>query len=310
MTEQKTATRNTLVWFALIICMLVFLATCGGAYLWQRMQYQQLNDKISRLNESTQLNQAKYTDITNSINNLQQKLNDNQAQLDKLLTNNKAVGLYEINELVGIANQQLLLYSNIKGALNVLSYTQQLINSNDAPDLVELKLALAKDILKLQNENGVDSTNIVATLETLHQDIVMIPLITDISDADKLQLNQGKTKWQQLYTNVINGLLSLVRVTPVASGTKDLALMANSELLVRQNIEFQFLSAKLALFTHNQLAYTSSLANIKLYLTNYFQVTPLASVSQKRLSELMDSNISIGDININATLTALSHISR
>lgn len=310
MTEQRVK-GNGLIWFSFILLVIMIIGAGLVAYVWQTWQMKQLNNNLLAINQLAKASQLQNTTLATRVTNLEQEVVADKQQINTLLANNNAVGIYQINELVSIANQQLLLYANVRGALNVLTYTSELLTNNNQANLVGLKLALAKDINKLQNESSTDTTVIVASLDNLSHNLANIPLITELSNAEEPIVQQdANNKWQQVYTNIIDKLLSLVRITPVASNTKELVLLPNAEALVRQNINLQLLNAKLALFAHNQKAYIDSINKLKHYLITYLQPGNMATVSENTLNDLAAHDIDVTDLNINNTLDALSSISK
>lgn len=216
--------------------------------------------------------------------------------------------LADIEQVVLSANQQLQLNGNIKAAIIALRNADARLQAIDKPQFTNLRRALNADIQRLQALPEVDTVGITLRLDNLIAQVDQLPL----ADDREIPAQAPKTAkpvpvgqvtrfvlemWQEL-----QGLVQIRRLD-----TPDSALLVPEQsYFLRQNLKLRLLTARIALFAHDEVSYKSDLSAAKSWLTRYFNVSDKRTeTSIMQIDKLIDSPVSIQLPGLSLSLTAL-----
>lgn len=292
-----------------IIALLIALSVAGASGYFY---YQSLLIAQSFRREIKQLNQQLVATRELSVvhfNQLQQNLTDTQNTLAKLSGAKLALVNYQVNELVGLANQGLLIYHDIPGAITLLNEALNVLGGNNNPAFAALKLAISADLERLRQLPVLDSVVINGQLDGVLSQLGTLHLVSHnlLTKADPSSTNVKKSNWQLFLDNIRDTLADLIRVSK-AQTTAQLALLPDQEVIIRTNLKLDILSARLALLQHDNSSWRYYLANAQNLLNQYFVQDSAVINITTTLNKL--SNLPVGSegANIDATLGALNKL--
>ena len=216
--------------------------------------------------------------------------------------------LTDIEQMVLSANQQLQLNGNVKAALIALQDADARLQAINKPQFTHLRRALNADIQRLQALPQVDTVGITLRLDNLMAQVDQLPLSSDheipvpapvrskpvpTDLADRFALET----WQEL-----KGLVQIRRLD-----TPDNALLAPEQsYFLRQNLKLRLLTARIALFAHDETSYKADLIAAKTWLTRYFNVRDERTANSiAQIDKLIRSSISIQLPSLDASINAL-----
>ncbi|BBP02077.1 uroporphyrinogen-III C-methyltransferase [Sulfuriferula nivalis] len=299
---------------ALIIAVLA-LAFAGWQWWQTRVELSTLRIEVSqRLTTANDAAQASRTlsqqtadnsrDMAIRLGEIQAKLADSQNQqlaLEALYRDMSKsrddATLADIEQTVLTANQQLQLAGNVKATIIALQNADTRLQSIDKPQFTNLRRALKADIQRLQSLPQVDTVGITLALDSLIANIDSLPLSSDHeipatspTVAPKLTTVGAAHEFSQEMWHEIKGLVQIRRVD-----TPDNALLAPEQsYFLRQNLKLRLLTARIALFAHDETSYKTDLIAAKTWLAQYFSTHDSRTAkASKQIDSLIGSPISI-----------------
>lgn len=263
----------------------------------------------SKLN-SQQTQKIAALSAENSLLNQQIKqLNQNQValqeQVDKTnkTVNNGDMVLYQLNSLISGANQSLLLYHDYASAIKQLNYAKQILISVSDPLLLQLKINLTTDLDNLQAKNNFDGTMLATQLDQLYQNITQLNVAAPITLQNQ-QDSQPSSAWQRFIVNIKQSIFGLIKVVKTNPNSAEV-LIPENELVVRQHLQLDILSARQALLNQNAALWKSSLDDAY-NLTQRFFSDDLARQKELLLiQQLRETALGINQPTLDLTMQAL-----
>lgn len=291
-TKNKLARFNLL----LILLILVGIGAVGyyGFYFWQDTE-----SKINRLNLATKII---LVENSKTINNLDKRVDALQSNLS--LMSSSKVEVYQVSELIALANQVLVVYGDVNGALRLLNFAQSQLSANNNSIFDNLKKSLGYDIATLSRANVIDKVALSGEIDSLSDGVLALHL-ESIDTSIKPQINLNDTKLHKFLNNIKDTLYSVVSIS--RTHQKEILLPTNEDI-AKANIRFDLLSAKIALFNHNQKSWIYNLQNASSEMNTYFYEYAGFNVINAKLMELMQINVATDGININETIDAVNKI--
>jgi uncharacterized protein HemX len=317
--EQQGKSGGTLLAVIAVLLSLLTAAFCGYVYYIGINQQNYLANQLTNLNHGINLDKTK---LNNQLQLLDNNVSGLESQVHSItaVTNNNLV-LLQLNQLIGMANQSLVVYSDSKSALKLLDYVAMMLEGKTQAQYVEVKAAVNSDITKLTALQYVDATVLVTKLNALNIQISDLPLI-DYDKANKtsqLSVESGQgtvitatsaastSLWSKFWHNLKKDLQSIVVISSTDSA-KALQLLPDKEIIIRENIKLYLLNAKIAVLQHDQASWVFNLQSIKTDLTTYFSKSSINTALIGNLDELINVNITLSGANIDASIKALNKL--
>lgn len=282
------------LWLILLIFVGLGAICFYGLYFWQ-----DLNGKITRINLATKII---LMENSKSINGLNTRVDVLQSDL-KLMTSSK-VEVYQISELISLANQVLVVYGDVNGSLRLLGYAQNQLSANNNPTFDVLKKALGHDIENLSRANTIDRVLLSGEVDSLSDGVLALHLEGKEVPA-KSTINVHDTKLHDFLMNIKNTFSGIVQVSK--TNQKEILLPTNEDI-AKENIRFDLLSAKLALLNRNQKSWSYNLQNVSSDLNTYFYEYAGFKEINSKVEELIKIDVAMDNININETINAMNKI--
>ena len=249
---------------------------------------------------------SKKTDVLVSANTINQaNFNDTLKNFDtriKALSGNQnSVLIFQINQLISLANQGLIVYGNVSGAIRLLNNVLNILQSNNDPLFTSIKFAIASDIQKLDASSNVDEIIINSKLMNISNLLSSL----SINNQQGLANQNNETKLHKFLWNIKTSILDFIKVkrNDVISTPEEFDFAINS-------IKIDLIGAKLSLFERDDVGYKSNLKNARQSLNvNFANYRGFEQIDSK-IAELQNININNSDISINATIKELNNLTK
>lgn len=215
----------------------------------------------------------------------------------------------EAQYLVRLANQKLLIGTDIGSAVELLDDADELLFELGYPEARSARQALASDILRLEQVRQVDYQGIyfrLSGLVSLVSDLPM-PEIQSLEDdigADEVVSDQpGWKRWWQSFVSRLEPFFIIRR-------DSDAETMLSSEQLELQKLRVQILlhEAQLGLMSTEQEIYRDSLESAMTLVGEFFGESDQAERLIDQIEALASMNVQIEIPQITASLRALQDL--
>ena len=183
-------------------------------------------------------------------------------------------GLTEAEYLQRLAAQSLLMGHEVRGALELLEASDQILRQRDDPALHGARERLAEDIAALRAVAGFDREGLYLRLAALG---AAVPSLATAPPRIERQPDpQAPTQEQGIAARLLDLLEPYVSVRHDAPAAAPMLPLAEEQLL-RLNIRLAIEQAKLALLAAESKAYTSALADAESLASAHFGSGPGAN---------------------------------
>ena len=325
-TPETPPTKPSL--FATTALVLVILALCIMAWQWlnTRHRFTELEQTLSqRLEQFASNNQQslalarradeRSVEATARTALLEQKLAESRDQQEALQTlylelanNREERVIAEVEQLLIIANQQLQLAGNIKPALLALQTADNRLQLLDTPQVIQLRKAVAQDILRLQKLPLVDIVGMSLKLENLADNVDSLPLVSERHPmpATTPAPDWDSSPWHRLAQEIWQDLKRMIRLERVDRPEPPL-LAPDQTFFLRENIKLRLLTARIALLQHDEANYRADLQAAEKWLKGYFDIREASTqIALSTIAQLSASNIMIEIPDISESLGLVS----
>jgi uncharacterized protein HemX len=234
---------------------------------------------------------------TQTLLTVYQRINNDEAQ--RLLA--------DIAQTLTMASEALYITHDIAAALKLLQHADDKLQGANQPEMVKLHAALQKDIQTLAALPRVDVAREIARIDILVKEIDTLPLHIDIERTrhhkkTDLAVDHTQPWWKQLGHSIWSELKALVEIRRL-DRPQEALLSVDQVMLVRENMKLRLVSARIALMTRNQAAYTADLQALKKYLQTYFDQSHF---STKQAFDLLHQLSTVQLVNDEPTFTSLA----
>ena len=318
---------------------LVVIALLGWQWLDLRHRVSQTQAQLARrlVEGAAQLRDAKAlaAGAQDALQAQANKIAVLEAQVTELKTQQGALeGLYqelsrgrdewllsEVDQLIGLAGQQLQLAGNVQGAIAALSNAEARLARSERAQFAALRKAVAKDLQKLRNLPLIDVTGLALRLETVALAADKMTLAFEARPATNSPPANNKPRandkvreptqvdwmsWLNRWGAEVWGEIhNLVRVERF--DRTDSALLApQHSIFLRENLKLRLLGARLALLGRDQATFKGELRQAEQWLEKYFDGRDRSVASAlETLKPLLAAELSIEPPNLAESQSAL-----
>lgn len=311
--------------FSLFLSVLTLLLLCASIfYFWQQQNLQ--TREIQQLTLNTQSASQKLSSFQQGIqkqvislselNEKQQTLLNSLAQESyfhtQKLTDLGARSrndwlLAEAEYLMHLANQRLTLEQDIKSAEAMLTSADKVIAEINDPGLIDIRQALATEIVSLQQVNHLDYQGLylklnamINSLDNLHQSAFLRKdSPTKVSQESPHLKNENTNQFSAIWSSIWNDLKQAVLIRRLDAPVEPL-LAPEQDYYLKQNLRLMLEQASLALIDKNTAIYQSSLNKSLSWLERYF------IQNDKHVDELKRALADMAALKIDQTLPDIS----
>lgn len=326
MEVANASSRSSFAASSALVLAIIALLVLSWHWLNTRHRFTQLEQVLTmRLEQYNLTNQQSLTvskladersvEASARIAMLEQMLAESRNQQEALqtlyyeLANTREERLIaEVEQLMTAANQQLQLAGNIKPALLALQTAESRLQQIEAPQVIQLRKALAQDIQRLQSLPLVDVAGMSTRLENLAESVDELPLVSDRHPQPQLQQapDWQASSWQKLAHEVWQDIKQIIRLERIDRPEPPL-LAPEQNYFLRENIKLRLLSARIALLRHDEVSYRADLRAAEKWLLEHFDMRESASkIMLSTIRQLSADNIVIEVPDINESLTLVN----
>ena len=256
-------------------------------------------------------------DALGKIGALEAKLAESQNQqvalealYQELTRNRDEWQLAEIEQVLAIAQQQLLLSGNVRAALLALQLAEGRLSRADRPQFLPVRRALARDIERLKALPAIDFPGMSMRIDSLVAAVDALPLAFD-ERAERLVAAKeaaGAAErgfWARLGAEIWSELRQLVVVRQMSAPEPPLLPPAQAWFL-RENLRLRLLNARLSLLARDEAGYREDLRATQNWLRRYFDVRSKQTADAlAQLKQLSSASISFEMPTISESLQAV-----
>lgn len=214
--------------------------------------------------------------------------------------------LAEVDQLVGLAAQQLQLAGNAQAAIAALTSADARLARSERAQFVNLRKAVVRDLQKLRNMPLVDSAGLVLRIEGVVASVdkmtlafegrPQIPASPKARTAEKVR-EPASVDWtaglSRLGLEVWNELRTLIRIERL--DRPDPVLLApQNTVFLRENLKLRLMGARLALLGRDQATFRVELRQALAWIERYFDLRERSVIAaQEALKPLASAEFSI-----------------
>lgn len=329
--KPKQAGKNT-ARVSLFLSVIVFIIVClGGFYFWQKqveqsIYIQQLLSKSSGNDNKVDAIQQTIQQQLNSLNDLNNK---QQTLLNSLAQESYLQGqklsdlgarsrndwlLAEAEYLMHLANQRLTLEQDINSAEAMLTSADKIIEEINDPGLFEVRQALAKEIVSLQQVSHLDFQGLYLKLDALIASLDQLKQTsflesqntpTPVTNTPAVSEDDASNSLLTIWSAIWHDLKQAVSIRRLDQPVQPL-LAPDQHYYLKQNLRLMLEQANLALLDKNTAIFQSSIQKSLNWLEYYFEQTdPQIKALQSSLNNMATLKIdqALPDISTSLRLT-------
>lgn len=329
--KPKQAGKNT-ARVSLFLSLIVFIIVClGGFYFWQKqveqsIYIQQLLSKSSGNDNKVDAIQQTIQQQLNSLNDLNNK---QQTLLNSLAQESYLQGqklsdlgarsrndwlLAEAEYLMHLANQRLTLEQDINSAEAMLTSADKIIEEINDPGLFEVRQALAKEIVSLQQVSHLDFQGLYLKLDALIASLDQLKQTsflesqntpTPVTNTPAVSEDDASNSLLTIWSAIWHDLKQAVSIRRLDQPVQPL-LAPDQHYYLKQNLRLMLEQANLALLDKNTAIFQSSIQKSLNWLEYYFEQTdPQIKALQSSLNNMATLKIdqALPDISTSLRLT-------
>lgn len=299
--------------FSLIIVGLIgyavyykFIDVMFESSVQEEQKMQRMQAAVTGLENINQTQQKTLQTLTDDFNQFKQKITDSEQSS----SNNKDMWLAEeVRYLVKLADINLQFRQSVSEALALLKLADQDIRDVTDSRFVEVRKALAADIMDLQSVQEVDTTGIYMRLLALNNKLDQLPLMnkpTMVSEQKQTTIPSDDLPWWRKGLNKsLESLRNLVVVRYNASGKIPL-IPPDQQAYLYQNWHTVLLHAMTALMQGESKIYHASLQQTITWINEYAMPdTPLVNAFLAELSQMQAIDIHPAMPSVSRSLQAV-----
>ena len=281
----------------------ILLAT--GMYIFFEFLkiYDQLIGSDLQSQQKIQHLQVELASLKNTAIQSQQNIDNFQLELNQFKQSVQALGsinkqntlqVHFVYHLIKTANLRLTLDQNISAALDILTLADKDLMTIDTPQALNLRKAIATDILNLQQIASVDVVGIYLKLAAINTQIEQLPLMQPFNEKQATthkKTTQVAQTWQESLDRTWNSLRELIVIRYHPSDKIPL-LSPNQQIFIYENLHAYVLQAMWAVLHAEPAIYQANLKQIQTILKEYFlQDSPVTINMLNAVTELLNINI-------------------
>lgn len=303
-----------LAWFAIVLLLITWVGIfLGLSYFWTHKN-EQLNEYKNQLSIlQTQISQNQIND-----KNRQQQILQLQNFIEqKFSSNDNAILLANVNQLIQLAKYNLEYFHDIDNAASALMLADQQLSTIISPDirLENLHQLLTQYLTNLKALPHIDLPTILAQLQFLKLQITQLPLLPTLNspmppNSKVVNSNLMENKWLRSLKNSFNSFRQLIiirrlnkPIEPLLPETEQQYLQHNLLLLLQQT--------QWALIHHEPTIYQSSLQEIQENLKDHFATNSSSTQTVlQTITQLKQVNLQTPALDLNPLLEAISNMKK
>ncbi len=335
--------RHPALVLSIIAIILIVLLTLGARNwilqtredLGKRLQEVAILVKVDK--DQLAANAAKLEEAGGRLAVVEARLKESAAQqqaleslYQSLLRNRDETALAEVEQIVGLAAQQIQLLGNVEGALIALQQAETRLGTTDRPGFAPLRKAIRRDIDRLKALPKVDLLQLALQLDEVVRELDSLPMISEAQPSDTAQsltsdnqptnvkgepaANGGVVDevlakaWGWSKTLLLAAWADMRRLVTIreVSNPDALLIAPTQAYFVRENLRLRMLNARLALLSRQQPMLRNDLRDARTWFVRYFDVkSPRVKDAIKTIDNLIAAQVASELPNLADSVSAL-----
>ncbi len=247
----------------------------------------QLKASADRAREQAEQSQQQIVQLENKIAESQNQYISLEALYQQLSSNPDEISLAEVEQTIGIANQQLQLAGNPKAALIALQVADSRLARNDKPQWIALRKSINADMEKLRALPQVDTVGMNLQLNNMILECDSFPFV--VSDATPRDQPAEKPA-EGLLARIWEEAKLLVKVRKLDAPDPALYSPTQSYFL-RENLKQHLLSARLALLARDEASFRTDVKIAHDLLGKHFDTESQPVVAAMNMLKHLSDNV-------------------
>ena len=258
-------------------------------------------DKSAQSLDATHQLNAQIAALSGKVGDAQTQQQALRQMYQDLARNHDDWVMTQAEQTLSSANQQLQLTGDVRMALSALQSADNELSTSSAPQVLDVRRAIAGDLDKLKSVQVVDIPGLALRLDQAIAKVDALPLLGDVvpradgsvpgstasaagaadtpTDATIAPWYKGglftaaywKAAWAKLTHHASDSASRMVTIRRIDRASADAMLIApDQDTYLRENVTLRLLSARLSLLAHNEAAMQSDLSAADDALAKYF----------------------------------------
>lgn len=279
-----------------------------------RAQVRQLQDAGQALQQKVAVIEARVGDFESQQESLQGLYQEVARGRDEWL-------LSEIDQLVGLATQQLQIAGNVPAAIQALANADARLARSQRPQFISLRKAIGSDLQRLRAIRTADLAGISLRLENVALMVDELGLAHEsrpppaqarsgsagksAADAKSGDARAGDSLWQRWWRETWAEFRPLIHVERM-DRPDPVVLAPNQMFFLRENLKLRLLSARVELLTRDQATFRGEIKLALQWLEKYFDShDKRVQGAIEALKPLLSSELSIEPPSLAESLAAI-----
>lgn len=303
---------------AVVALLLVFLSLAAvGGIAWKGYE---LSQQVANLDQNLRNSEGSKVSLQQKLANIEkqarlqtQQIKHNSERLAQLPGADRNDWLLaEVEYLLRLANQRLVLETDVQGSLAILNAADTVLAETDNPLLFPIRQRVADEIQLLKSVPAVDTTGAVARIQAVQNQIAQLEWMPRTLPAqenvDEPVKPLEQSPWQKFIDKAWSGISTVVRIRQHESALPA-PLTPDQQYYLQQNMHLMLEQAQVALVRQQHELYQQSIVRTKQWLDQYVMVESANALAlQTTLTELQAWQVAPALPNISGSLNDLRQL--
>ena len=234
-----------------------------------------------------------------------------QALYQDIRRGRDELALFEAEQAINLAVQQLQVAGNVPAARSALQLADERLARSDRPQALALRRAVGKDLERLRALPAADLAGFSLKLETVLQAVDRLPLAMDARPAAAVAaMPEGEPGawWQAPLRDFWRELRQMVRIQRF-DGTEPGLLAPEQAFFLRENLKLRLLNGRLALLSREPEILRGELGQAAVWLGRHFDTRdPGVQAALASLQQVAGAGTAVDLPRLEGTLAALGDL--
>lgn len=303
---------------AVVALLLVFLSLAAiGGITWKGYE---LSQQISILDQELRNSEDSKITVQKKLVNIEKQ---SRLQMDQIKHNGERLAqlpgadrndwlLAEVEYLLRLANQRLVLETDLQGSLAILNAADKVLAETDSPLLFPVRQQVAAEIQMLKAVPAVDTTGAVARIQAVQNQIAQLEwmprVLPEQASVDEAVKPIETNPWQKFLDKAWAGISEVVRIREHEKALPA-PLTPDQQYYLQQNMHLMLEQAQVALVRKQNDLYQQSLNRTEAWLEQFVMVESANAIAVKEtLKELKTWQVAPALPDISGSLSKLRQL--
>lgn len=284
--------KGSTLWLSVFLLLIIGGLLAGGYYLWKEQitkiellhkYVEKIETQLGIKNDTVEVFKENLAKLASEERSYDVILNDRLRMLeDDLARVGKSVRamqdnmssqnwlLTEVEYLIKMASQRILIKEDVAGALRLLRRAEELIRQMPGEDqgLVDVRLAISKDIASMEIYREVDVPGTYAELVAVGELIEQLPLIT--TEIPDVAAGDEAVSQPSMLSEINQAFAGYITIRRHDTDELRALLSPEQRINLRDSIRLSLEQAQTALLRGEQRIYDESLSRTRRWVLQYF----------------------------------------